>query len=133
MKHFILLLLLLSSALVKAELAVIVNKNNSDNLTSKQVQDLFLGRTRTFPNGNIALPIDQALLRADFYQQLTQKPIEQINAYWARILFTGQASPPQQLNDDQAALQTVQENKAAISYIEKAHVNANVRVLLILK
>lgn len=118
----------------QAELAVIVHiKNNIDNLTAKQVQDIFLGRTRLFPSGKFALPIDQSsLLRAEFYEKLTGRPVEQINAYWARIMFTGQASPPQQLPDDEAVLQTVRDNEGSIGYIDKTRVDKTVHVLLLL-
>lgn len=126
------LLLLVSSA--HAELAVIVNvRNKLDALSAREVQDIFLGRTRAFPNGRFALPIDQSSpLRAEFYQALTARPVEQINAYWARIIFTGQASPPLQLPDDAAVLQTVRENEGAIGYVDKIHADNSVRVLLIL-
>ena len=116
------------------ELAVIAHvKNNIDSLSKKQVQDIFLGRTHVYPSGRFALPIDQSSqLRAEFYLKLTARPLEQINAYWARILFTGLASPPQQLPDDEAVLQAVRENEGAIGYIGKTHVDHSVRVLLLL-
>jgi len=116
----------------QAELAIIAHvKNNIDALTEKQVQDIFLGHTRLFPNGKFALPIDQSSpLRAEFYEKLTARPVEQINAYWARIMFTGQASPPQQLPDDEAVLQTVRENEGAIGYIDTSRVDKSVHVLL---
>lgn len=128
----VLLFLVIFTPSAKAELVVIAHlKNNIDSLSAKQVQDIFLGRTHIFPNGRFALPIDQSSsLRAEFYQKLTARPVEQINAYWARILFTGQASPPQQLPDDEAVLQTVRDNEGAIGYIDKTRVNNTIRVLL---
>lgn len=133
-QYLILLFLVLFMPSAHAELAVIAHvKNNIDILTSKQVQDIFMGRTRNFPNGKFALPIDQSSpLRAEFYQKLTGRPVEQINAYWARIMFTGQASPPQQLPDDEAVLQTVRENEGAIGYINQIRVDKTVRVLLLI-
>ncbi len=118
----------------QAELVVIAHlRNNINNLTIKQVQDIFLGRTRLFPNGKFALPIDQSSpLRAEFYQKLTSYPVEHINAYWARIMFTGQASPPQQLPNDEAVLQTVRDNEGAIGYIDNTRVDKTVHVLLLL-
>ncbi len=133
-KIFILLFLLMYIPSVQAELVVIAHlRNNINTLTIKQVQDIFLGRTRVFPNGKFALPIDQSSpLRAEFYQKLTSYPVEYINAYWARIMFTGQASPPQQLPNDEAVLQTVRDNEGAIGYIDNAHVDKTVHTLLIL-
>lgn len=116
----------------QAELAIIVHtKNNIDSLTAQQVQDIFLGRSRIFPNGKFALPIDQSSpLRAEFYEKLSGRPVEQINAYWARIMFTGQASPPQQLPDDKAVLQTVRENEGAIGYIDNTRADKTIRIVL---
>jgi ABC-type phosphate transport system substrate-binding protein len=130
-KPLLALLLLISSA--RAEVAVIANSRSGlDALTAKQVQDIFLGRTRTFPDGRYALPVDQSPLRAEFYQKLTSRPVEQINAYWARIMFTGQASPPLQLPDDAAVLKTIRENEGAIGYVDKSRLDKTVRVLLLL-
>lgn len=130
MRKFLAALLLVAGA-AEAEVAVIVQAgNNTESLSPKQVQDIFLGRTRAFPSGEPALPIDQASpLRAEFYQALTERPIEQINAYWARLMFTGQSSPPAQVRDDAEMLQKVREQVGAIGYIDKVHVNASVRVV----
>lgn len=117
----------------RAEIVVIGNlKNDLLLLNSTQVEDIFMGRTRSLPNGRMALPVDQSILRPDFYQALTARPIEQINAYWAKIMFTGQASPPVILADDDAVISIINENKDAIGYIDKKHVDSRVRILLIL-
>jgi ABC-type phosphate transport system substrate-binding protein len=131
----LLALLLFLALSAHAEVAVIANpKNALAALTRQEVQDIFMGRTRTFPSGKFALPIDQSSpLRAEFYQLLTGRPVEQINAYWARIMFTGQASPPLQVPDDSAVLKTVQENEGAIGYVDKAQADKTVHVLLLLQ
>ena len=90
-----------------------------------------MGRTRVLPNGNFALPLDFQDLREPFYTQLTDRPLAQINAYWARLMFTGQASPPMQLPDEAAVLKTVEDNKGAIAYVDSKTVNPKrVRILL---
>jgi hypothetical protein len=133
-KKLALALLLFLHTAANADVAVIVNVRNSlEGMNSKQVQDIFMGRTRSFANDRVALPIDQSSpLRAEFYQRLTGRSLEQINAYWARILFTGQASPPLQVPDDAAMLKTIRDNEGAIGYVDKAHLDSSVRLLLIL-
>lgn len=136
MKKIILALVLqiFSINLHAGELAVIVNrKNQAKTLGSQQVQDIYMGRKRAFPDGKMALPIDQATLRPDFYEKLTSRPIAQINAYWARIMFSGQMSPPLILPDDKSVIKAVAENEGAIGYISKASINKQVQVLMILK
>jgi ABC-type phosphate transport system substrate-binding protein len=132
MKPLLIALLTLFAVPAGAELAVVVHRQSAlSALTPRQAQDLFLGRTRMLPNNHAATPIDQASpLRGDFYEKLTGRPLEQIDAYWARLTFTGQASPPRRVEDDQAVLQGVRENEDAIGYIDAAHADSSVRILL---
>ena len=82
MKILITLILFFSPISLWAEIVVIGNVNNNlDEMTQKQVVDVFMGRTRLLPNGSFALPIDEPTLRSSFYKTLTTRPIEQIDAY----------------------------------------------------
>ena len=127
--------LLSFSCCLQADIAVITNLDNKlTSMSKKEVKDVFMGRTQSLPNGSFALPLDQHRLRSSFYNSLTERPIEQINAYWARIMFSGQASPPMRLPNSQAIIKAVTENKGAIGYIEKGSVDESlVQILLILK
>lgn len=114
-----------------AEIVVIGNlKNDLKSLNSIQVESIFMGRKRPLPNGRVAQPIDQSGLRPEFYEKLTARPIEQINAYWAILTFTGKASPPMLSPDDNAVLEMVNKYRDAIGYINSKNVNNSVRVLL---
>ncbi len=130
---FFLFLLMLPISL-QAEIAVIGNLESTvKSLTKQEVQAIFMGRSRVLENGNFVLPLDFSELRSEFYYKLTNRPIEQINAYWARIMFSGQASPPLSLTDELSIIHTVTENKSTISYLDLKHVDhRQVRVLLIL-
>jgi hypothetical protein len=134
MRRFLALLLTLAPP-AEADVAVIVHASNAAAApTPKEVQDIFLGRKRTFADGRRALPLDQATpLRVEFYESLAARPIAQIDAYWARLLFTGQASPPPRLADDAEVLKAVRENEGAIGYVAPDHVDRGVRLLLLLK
>jgi hypothetical protein len=129
--------LLFSASPAPADVAVVVPaRSPMQSLTSREVQDIFLGRTRAFPDGSPAHPIDQSSLRAGFYQALTQRSIEQINAYWARLMFTGLALPPPQVPDDAAMLQKLRDTESTIGYIgyiDAAHVDKSLRIILQLK
>ncbi len=134
MKSLLLALFLSFSAVAQGEIAVIVNPNNDlEQLTVKQVRDIFLGRARAFPNGKFAVPVDQTTsIRTYFYEQVAARPIEQINAYWARLIFAGRSSPPKQLEDDEAVLQAVKNNEDMIGYVDKNRVDDDVRLLLLI-
>lgn len=91
--------LLFASAYANStEFAVVVNKNNAINTLSKrEIIDIYMGRYLTFPDGEASKPLDlpaQSALKNDFYIQLVNKDEQKINAYWARLLFSGRAKPP---------------------------------------
>ena len=121
------------SANAMGEILVIVNPaNETVTLTQRQLVDLYMGRNLQFPNGNLTLPLDQAPdseIRAIFYKTLVSKSVAQVNAYWARLLFTGRASPPRPLADTAAVLQVVRENRDAIGYIDSSALDGTVKVV----
>jgi len=136
MKKFIIsFFLLLLSTHTFAEIVVIGNiQNSQQQLTALQVQDIYMGRTREFPNGKLAYPFDQTNLRGEFYLKLTQRPVAQINAYWARLMFSGRTSPPTKLPDDQSIIEIVKKHEGAIGYINKENADESaVRILLLME
>ena len=136
MKNFIIsFFLLLLPTHTLAEIVVIGNiKNSQQQLTAVQVQDIYMGRTRTFPDRKFAYPFDQTDLRGEFYLKLTQRPVAQINAYWARLMFSGKTSPPTKLPDDQSIIEIVKKHEGAIGYINKENIDEQtMHILLILE
>ena len=115
-------------------IVVIVNPTSGvHQMTRAQVADVFLARDRHLPTGVMALPLDmsiQSIERREFYSKLVRKSVPEINAYWARLLFSGRATPPQQMPDPSAALKAVAENKGAIAYLDKKDVDSRVKVVL---
>lgn len=115
-------------------LAVIVNPASGvERMTRSEVAAVFMARDRKLASGVTALPLDiagDAQERKNFYRTLVGKTVPEVNAYWARLLFTGRATPPQQLDDAASIVAAVAENKGAIGYIEKSKVDSRVRVVL---
>jgi ABC-type phosphate transport system substrate-binding protein len=115
------------------ELVVIVNRANPTvELTHRQLVNLYMGRTQHYPNGTPALPVDQApdsKARQFFYQTLVGKRVADVNAYWAKLLFTGRASPPRSLENAEMVLQVVRENRDVIGYIESKYLDDTVKVV----
>lgn len=122
--------LVYGSALAQSQtpttLVVVVNaKTPTPVLTSKDIANLYLGRTRNLSNGQLVVPLDNpaaAPVRARFYKALTGKAITDINAYWARLLFTGQSSPPQPMPDANALLEAVRTSPGTMAYVEQSQV-----------
>ena len=132
-----LLTMLMAPASARADIAVIVNTANPVvHLNSQQVADLYLGRTRNYPNNEIALIFDLMRdnpVRARFFQSLNGMPLQQVNAYWSRLMFSGQVIPPQQVPDDHTVLEIVRRNTGAIGYVKAQTADSTVRTVLLLK
>lgn len=129
--------LLLCCEPAQADLALIVNASNPvRQLSVQQVADLYLGRARTFPNGEYALVFDlprDDVLRQKFFTSLTGMSPQQVNAYWSRLMFSGQVLPPQTLPNERAVLDIVRRNPGAMGYVKADGLDSSVRVVLTLK
>lgn len=116
-----------------ADIVVVANKDNQiEMLTKKQIIDIYMGRKSTFPNGAIVLPIDQetdSTTRKLFYQRLVDKTISEINTYWARLLFSGRATPPRPAKNASSVISIIKNNKSAIGYVQLEDLTDDVRVL----
>lgn len=128
MRSLILVLLLhLSNAAEAGELVVVVNAaSGAGQLSRDQVINIFLGRFRQFPSGLAAEPIDQpddGPLRAQFYRLLVDKQMTEINAYWARLIFSGRTSPPLKAKSSDEVLRLLSSRRGGIAYVNKSEVN----------
>src|ERR1700691_1530157 len=126
---------LVLGAAVRADVvAVVSSKNPLASLSKSQVADIFLGKTARFPDGTLAVPIDQeegSAARDEFYATFTGKSPAQIKSHWMKIIFTGRGQPPMAASDSAEVRHLVAENPRAISYIERSAVDASVKVLLL--
>jgi ABC-type phosphate transport system substrate-binding protein len=138
MKRIALLLLVLfvawpAFAAEPSAIVVIVNPQSGvEKLSKDEVIDIFLGRYRKLPGGRVALPIDVAesgTERARFYQLLVKKSSSEMSSYWARLVFSGQTSPPFQVPDAKTAIELVQSSPNAIAYVDRSAVNSKVKVV----
>jgi len=112
--------------------AVVSAKCPVTALSKNQIADIFLGRTALLPDGEQAVPIDQAegsAARNEFYARFVGKSPAQIKAHWAKLIFTGRGQPPMELADSAAVKKRVAENPDAIGYIDQSLVDGSVRVL----
>lgn len=100
---------------------VVVHSNTGlSKLSKQQVKGLFLGRSLFLPSGKRVKVFDfpvNSEARADFYRILTGKNIADIDAYWARIRYSGRASPPQALDSADEIIQAVQNIEGAVAYL----------------
>ncbi len=121
------------------DLAVIVNRDNPLNTISKQqLIDLFMGRSPYFPSGGAVVKLDApsaSLVRKAFYHSLVDMSLSEVNAYWARLMFSGRATPPMQVPREHDIVKLVADNSNAIGYVPKdtyGDSNNDVKVVFVL-
>lgn len=125
-------ILLVSSALW-AETAVVVNPGNDVPITSDDVAKLYLGKTKTFPNGKPATPLERSegsAIRLQFLEKIVDKSESQMKAYWSRLIFTGKGVPPNAVDSDKEVKELVAKDPGAIGYIDVTSVDDTVKVVL---
>lgn len=114
-------------------LVVVVNEDcQIDSLTKRQVIDIYMGRFNTFPDGQKATPIDyppQSAIKSQFYMRLVQQNERKVSTYWARLLFSGNATPPTTIASVKDIINNVRANKDMIAYIPESEVTEGVKVV----
>ena len=115
------------------ELVVIVNADSGvEKLSRDEVINIFMGRYRKLPNGATAMPLDidgESDERREFYRQLIGKSLPEVNAYWARLVFSGKTAAPADLATQRQVLERVARDPNAIGYVERKNLNRNVKVV----
>lgn len=126
-----LLLCCLLSVPVAADLVVIANRDSGvESLTRDAVVNIFMGRYQKLPSGVTALPVDLAGDKAAFYKSLLDKELPEVQSYWARLVFSGQGSPPRQMEKSEEVIDVVANNKGAVGYVDRALLDDRVIVVL---
>jgi len=112
---------------VYAELVIVVNpQNDIKSMSNSQAAQYFLGGSVQFT------PLEQASgspIRLEFYKKVLEKEPPQVQAIWARIVFTGKGKPPKEYKTSEEIKKAIRENVNAIGYIEKSAVDDSVKVV----
>jgi ABC-type phosphate transport system substrate-binding protein len=112
--------------------AVVSSKSPMTTLSKSQVADIFLGKTRRFPDGAPAKPLDQAegsTVRNEFYVKIVGQSAAQMKAYWSKIIFTGRGQPAPTVSNGVEMKKWIVENPTAIGYIDRSLVDDTVKVV----
>jgi hypothetical protein len=114
-----------------AEVAVIVNPSNANALDTDTIKKIYLGKTKSFDNGNKVNPSTQngTAIADEFNSKVVGKSSSQLNAYWSKLVFTGKGTPPEKLDTDQAVIDFVAANADSIGYIDSSKATDKVKVV----
>ena len=126
-------ILVFAATPAQAELVVIVNAGvKVEKLSRDDVINIFMGRYRKLSDGSSVQPLDikgDPPERQNFYRKLLDKNLAEINAYWARLIFSGRTTPPAVLDTPREVLERVAHDPSAIGYIERSSLNTQVKVV----
>src|SRR5262249_44767147 len=101
-------------------------------LGKNEVMDIFLGRKLRFPDGTLAMPIDQKTgspARDEFYTNVAGMSAVQLKAHWSKAIFTGRGKPPRAASNGVEARSLIAADPEASGYIERDLVDETVKVL----
>ncbi|MPY22854.1 hypothetical protein FM037_03925 [Shewanella psychropiezotolerans] len=135
MKYWVGLLILMLTQPIRAEgelLVVVSRESRVDSLTKSEVVDLFMGRYVNFPNGDKAKVFDLAPkseIKGLFYQRLVNRTEAQIDAYWARLLFSGRNTPPKKTESPGQLIHEIMSSSHAIGYISSQDLTDSLKVV----
>jgi ABC-type phosphate transport system substrate-binding protein len=137
LRFFFLFAPLVLSQAVEAGVVVVVNpRSGVERLSRDDVINIFMGRFRQLPNGLAANPVDLPAAeraKSEFYHLLVGKDMDQIAAYWSRLVFTGRTAPPRQADSVENLIAYVAANPGAVGYLDSSDVDRRVKVVLELK
>lgn len=121
---FILVLAFSSSLAFSAENVVLIvsQKNPLDSLTTKELQDYFMKKDRTWPNGNAVRFFDHRddnKNRKVFLDKYIKKTSREVELYWiGEKIYTGHIAPIQ-ITSDSMMVKMVSRFPGGIGYVSK--------------
>lgn len=127
-KRTILLLSLVMAGATQAGVVVIGHPSSPD-LDSSTIKKIYLGKAKSLNIEAIDLEDGQPL-KGEFHSAVTNKTEAQLQAYWAKKVFTGKGQPPKTQPSVSLMKSAVANSENSIGYIDESDVDASVKVLL---
>ena len=69
-------------------------------------------------------------MRADFYRRLVNKDLNEINAYWSRLIFSGRTSPPLQASSSADVIVWLLGQPGGVAYVDRTQVDKRLRIVM---
>ena len=133
-RTFFILLLISSSNIAKADLAIIAHPDyQGGDLDVAMVKKLFLQKNMTFPSGHKAAILNHSTGSPDrkyFFEYVLEMGETRHKRYWSRKAAVGKKGSPKELNNHKDILTWTANTPLGISYIDKKLVDDSVKVLL---
>lgn len=121
MKKIIALSLLIAFSFQVNAGSIVVHPSNASSLDMDEIKKIFLGKSKSFPGGGSAVAISQEEGTGPtdtFNKTVLNKSASQLKSYWAKLVFTGKATPPKAVANDAEVIGLISSNPNMIGYIE---------------
>lgn len=123
------------SAAPPPTLTVVVHPETGiGSISRAELSKIFLKRLRTWKNGRSARPVDQSPesdVRREFSRRVHRRDVVTIELYWKRMIFSGNAVPPPELESDERVLEFVRLTPGAVGYVGRSADLDGVRTLIL--
>lgn len=133
----LLFLLPFSGGLHAADILVVVSKDSSvDQISKRALVDLYMGRTHSLPDGSPVMKVDAPIdsrVRAAFYEALIGMSVSEVNAYWARLMFTGRATPPMNVMTLEDLATLLAKNPNALGYLTEENDSDELKTIFVIE
>lgn len=132
MRYWLAISLLLLTLGTQAQIVVVVAKDAEvEQINEQAVTNIFMSKTKRLPNGQRAVPLElhDAPIKTRFYESITGKSSNQLNAYWTTLVFTGKGQPPQAIRSHALLRSRLLNTKGAIAYMEKDQVTEDLKII----
>jgi ABC-type phosphate transport system substrate-binding protein len=130
------LLLALAASPARAEegFKVVVNAENpATEVSTRELSRYFLKKTIRWRDGVEVRPVEPAtpLLRERFAEQIHEKSLNAVKAYWNQLIFAGRDVPPLERTGDAEVLAYVRATRGAVGYVSPGADTAGVKILAV--
>jgi len=100
---------------------VIVNTANpATEMDRGRLGKFFLKQLKSWEEGVAAAPVDQdpkSAVREAFTRAVHGKKVSAVKSYWQRMIFSGRAVPPPELDSDASVIAFVRGDPGGIGYV----------------
>ncbi|QXC58963.1 hypothetical protein KSS82_07545 [Vibrio mimicus] len=98
----------------------------------QELSSLYLGRNRVIGDTYINQVLDRSgEVRQRFFLQITNMQESQVNAYWAKLKFSGRLRAPESILSEQELAEKLEANPFSIGYTDQAPED-RLKVLLVI-
>jgi len=110
----LLLLTLLGTMAIQANINVMSNTHGITSVTQKELSDLYLGKKNSIQGVKVT-PIDNKESFKEFYLKVLKKDPKQLRAYWSREMYKGDRLPPKKMTTAQIK-KVMKSKKKVVAY-----------------